>query len=626
MSHLRDRVLGHNAPRKLAKREMLLNVHFLAEVGLREDGQRVPGHAPVADARPHAPDKVRHGLEAAGRDALQGLARLEGDAVAGDLDLHRLAGARLDVQAGLGVGRGGELRERRQRGARAGGGVGGDGGADLLLVDEHGRREAGQAAVVEVGGAPVVLGGAVVVLQALGEVVQQAGLCGVGRADDVLEVAARVALDLALGEAVAGAGDEHGHVDDEAAQGRDGGLEARQDPLVGPQVGRQVLGERLRRELGRGLGALERRVHVEGAVGVDEYDNAMWRSWGKSWGTSLTTRMPSESGPKAACRVSNETVPTPNDAPQSTTALERRHRESRRNPPSMVKPLTFKGDKKPKKRKRDKPAPGLDGDGDDDEGAGPATKQLQRARDTGGGDDDDAGAGDDTWVSAEAVADVVGPVMIVLPTDKPSALACDPSGKVFAMPVENMVDDNPATAEPHDVRQVWVANKIAGTENFRFKGHHGRRCSYYSFLACDKIGLLSATSEAVSPLECFSLIATADTPGTFQVQTLRDTFLSVKPSTSAKPGAPPAEVRGDADAIAFDTTLRVRMQARFKPKLRASKEERALAKISRRELEEAAGRKLSEDEIRMLKRARREGDYHEKLLDIKVKGKHDKFA
>ena len=68
------------------------------------------------------------------------------------------------------------------------------------------------------------------------------------------------------------------------------------------------------------------------------------------------------------------------------------------------------------------------------------------------------------------------------------------------------------------------------------------------------------------------------------------------------------------------------MQARFKPKLRASKEEKALAKISRRELEEAAGRRLDEDEVRRLKRARREGDYHERLLELKVKSKHDKFG
>ncbi|KAJ4266190.1 hypothetical protein NW762_004171 [Fusarium torreyae] len=276
----------------------------------------------------------------------------------------------------------------------------------------------------------------------------------------------------------------------------------------------------------------------------------------------------------------------------------------------MVKPLTFKGDKKVKKRKRTD-AEKTPRDAVDDE-AGPSS-QVQKT-----GEEAD---NDDSWVSAEAANDVVGPVMIVLPTDTPSALACDATGKVFTISIENIVDGNPSTAEPHDVRQVWVANRVAGTESFRFKGHHGR------YLSCDKIGMLSATSEAVSPLESFNVIPTADTPGTFQLQTLRDTLLTIKSSTkpSSKSSSAP-EVRGDADTISFSTTFRIRMQARFKPKLRASKEEKALAKISRRELEEAAGRRLDEDEVRRLKRARREGDYHERLLELKVKSKHDKFG
>lgn len=266
----------------------------------------------------------------------------------------------------------------------------------------------------------------------------------------------------------------------------------------------------------------------------------------------------------------------------------------------MVKPLSFKGDKKPKKRKR------VDND------AGGSSSIVKR-RDAD--DQQDAPAEDDSWVSAEAVTDVVGPVMIVLPSDTPAAIACDAAGKVFAMPIENIVDNNPVTAEPHDVRQVWVANRIAGTDHFRFRGHHGR------YLACDKVGLLSATSEAISPLETFDVVATADTPGTFQIMTQRETFLSVKAAASTKP-----EIRGDTDEITFNSTLRIRMQARFKPRSKTSKEEKALAKISRRELEEAVGRRLEEDEVRILKRARREGDYHEKLLDMKVKGKHDKFS
>lgn len=143
------------------------------------------------------------------------------------------------------------------------------------------------------------------------------------------------------------------------------------------------------------------------------------------------------------------------------------------------------------------------------------------------------------------------------------------------------------------------------------------------YLSCDKYGFLSATSEAVSPLETWTLIPTADTPGTFQLQTLRETFLSVKESPKAN-GDP--EVRGDSTDISFDTTFRIRMQARFKPKLKASKEEKAKEKISRKELEEAVGRRLEEDEVRTLKRARREGDYHEQLLVLKVKGKHDKYG
>jgi protein FRG1 len=133
----------------------------------------------------------------------------------------------------------------------------------------------------------------------------------------------------------------------------------------------------------------------------------------------------------------------------------------------MVKPLSFKGDKKPKKRKRAAPGPDEDGPS-----AGPATTGSSTAAELAAQEEDPEN--DDSWVSSEAVPDVVGPVMIVLPTETPSALACDANGKVFTVDIENMVDGNPATSEPHDVRQVWVANKVAGTEQFRFKGHHGR--------------------------------------------------------------------------------------------------------------------------------------------------------
>jgi protein FRG1 len=86
------------------------------------------------------------------------------------------------------------------------------------------------------------------------------------------------------------------------------------------------------------------------------------------------------------------------------------------------------------------------------------------------------------------------------------------------------------------------------------------------------------------------------------------------------------EVRGDAASISLDTTMRLRMQARFKPHLKASKESKAREKVSRKELEAAVGRRLEEHEVKRLKKARREGNYHEEVLDVRVKGKHDKFA
>jgi len=68
------------------------------------------------------------------------------------------------------------------------------------------------------------------------------------------------------------------------------------------------------------------------------------------------------------------------------------------------------------------------------------------------------------------------------------------------------------------------------------------------------------------------------------------------------------------------------MQARFKPRMKASKELKAKEKISRKELEEVVGRRLEDEEVNRLKKARVQGNYHEAILDVRVKGKHDKYS
>ncbi|KAF2268217.1 actin-crosslinking protein [Lojkania enalia] len=267
-----------------------------------------------------------------------------------------------------------------------------------------------------------------------------------------------------------------------------------------------------------------------------------------------------------------------------------------------VKPLVFKGDRKPKKRKRVVDPDNLDA---------PPSKALTTTSgvSTAGNEDDDS------WVNADSPNDIAGPILIVLPSEPATCLACDANGKVFASTVENFMDGDPSTAEPHDVRQVWIANRVAGTESFSLKGHHGR------YLGCDKYGILSANGTAISPEESFLCIPVPDNPSTFGLQTQREKFLTINESSRNVP-----EVRGDAESITFNTTFRIRMQARFKPKLKANKEEKAKEKISRKELEEKIGRKLDEEEVRKLKKARREGNFHETALDMKVKSSHDKFA
>lgn len=129
----------------------------------------------------------------------------------------------------------------------------------------------------------------------------------------------------------------------------------------------------------------------------------------------------------------------------------------------VMKPLAFKGDK-PKKRKRVDASDeaSLLPNNNPELSVSKSENVLEKSPD------------DDSWVTAEAVTDIVGPVVFVLPSDPPTCLACDSNGKVFASQLENMIERDPSTAEPHDVRQVWIASKVAGTETFSFKGHHGK--------------------------------------------------------------------------------------------------------------------------------------------------------
>ncbi|XP_750210.2 uncharacterized protein AFUA_1G04610 [Aspergillus fumigatus Af293] len=304
----------------------------------------------------------------------------------------------------------------------------------------------------------------------------------------------------------------------------------------------------------------------------------------------------------------------------------------------MVKPLTFKGDKPKKRKHREIAATESKFGADSGTTARTPAEESQHLEDS---------AEDQSWVSADTPSDIAGPVVLVLPSDPPTCIASDANGKVFASELENLIEGDAATAEPHDVRQVWVATRVAGTESLSFKGHHGKYAflsttipqrtrermltnCWDRYLSCDTYGILSASASAISHYESFLALPSTDIPGTFALQTGggdKEAFVCVREaSSSSKASGRVIEVRGDASSLGFETTLRVRMQARFKPRIKANKETKAREKISRKELEGIVGRRLEEHEVKRLKRARREGTFHEEVLDVRVKGKHDKFA
>lgn len=151
----------------------------------------------------------------------------------------------------------------------------------------------------------------------------------------------------------------------------------------------------------------------------------------------------------------------------------------------MVKPLTFKGDK-PKSKKRKNP------DRDHDRDLSAPSKQPKPAEsadpeadaeaDARANTKAEASAEDQSWVTADTTSDISGPIVIVVPSEPPACIASDMNGKVYASELENLIEGDAQTAEPHDVRQVWVATRVAGTEGFSLKGGHGRFVLSSSFL------------------------------------------------------------------------------------------------------------------------------------------------
>ncbi|ORY76973.1 FRG1-like family-domain-containing protein [Protomyces lactucae-debilis] len=254
---------------------------------------------------------------------------------------------------------------------------------------------------------------------------------------------------------------------------------------------------------------------------------------------------------------------------------------------------------------------------------GPATKRKRKEPREGSVKEEKAVAGpkeeEEGWVTAVAQEDLHGPLMLCYNLDRAVAVSSDANGRVFVTDLE-CPEGRLSMVEPHEVRQVFVVARLPqdnGALQVTLKSSMGQ------YMSSDRFGKVQCTSDAVGPAETWELIKR---PDGWAFQSANDLFLSIGRSK----GATGKEVvRCDAESIGFCETFTVRTQARYRQAPPATKTPTTTGKprvASKKELEAMAGRTLTMDQVDDLRAAERDGTLHEAILDVRVKGKSDKFG
>lgn len=179
-------------------------------------------------------------------------------------------------------------------------------------------------------------------------------------------------------------------------------------------------------------------------------------------------------------------------------------------------------------------------------------------------------------------------------------------------------------AEPDDVRQVWVVRRVPGSSSdVTLRSREGR------FLGVSGDGkAIQASSEAVGPAEQWTLKPSEGEEGyRFRIYNASSNlYLGIEDASATVAKVSVYEADDSANC-----TFSVRIQARFRP-ARASaaatvvKEGQHGSKLPRKTLERMAGRALTAEEVHSLNHAAREGQLREAMLDVRVRGKSDKYA
>ncbi|GAA5859222.1 hypothetical protein JCM1840_003807 [Sporobolomyces johnsonii] len=220
--------------------------------------------------------------------------------------------------------------------------------------------------------------------------------------------------------------------------------------------------------------------------------------------------------------------------------------------------------------------------------------------------------------------------LATLDPDELDALVDDPS-------LTGSVDLLSAHTEPTDVYHVWVCTRIPDTnDKITLRSGSGK------FLAADELGAVTAEREARGPQEEWTLeAATTGGKGAFVLKSLYGKYLSVDVVAGGK-----VELRADEEREGETERWRIHMQGEFVAKAKKQFNERngiktrpdngltfvgdlagAEASNIRKYQARGSGEFVgSAEDIRELKRARKEGKLAEAMLDRRAKLKSDRYC
>ncbi|ORX89564.1 hypothetical protein K493DRAFT_302228 [Basidiobolus meristosporus CBS 931.73] len=247
--------------------------------------------------------------------------------------------------------------------------------------------------------------------------------------------------------------------------------------------------------------------------------------------------------------------------------------------------LSFKGDPEKKKKKKRK------------------NKEVE--------EEIESTTNDSGWVFVDKLDELVGPIFILFNGEPVRCLRTNDREEILSQPQEQPI----AEIEPDQVHQVFVGRRVPGSDAFTFKSSAGK------YLSCDKVGVLSIDSEAVGPQENWTPILRDDG---ISFQNVHGKYLSIEEAGG--------KLRGDSEEIRFCEVFRVKCQASARKKVKTKEKgvqnstEAEYHNIRRFQSWGLGRVVLSKEDKSELKKAKKEGNFSETLLDRRSKLKSDRYC